>query len=82
MQTSIIKRQKMTNASTGKDNFIKKYDLWDTSQINAAKEVIKKIKSLDLDVLRISFPDQHGILRGKTIMASEVLSAFLSLIHI
>tara|TARA_B100001094_G_C18186132_1_gene803895 strand:+ start:651 stop:2111 length:1461 start_codon:yes stop_codon:yes gene_type:complete len=66
----------MTNASTGKDNFIKNFDLWDTSQINAAKEVIKKIKSLDLDVLRISFPDQHGILRGKTIMASEVLSAF------
>ena len=65
----------MTRASTGKDNFIKKFNLWNSDQTSAAKEVIKKIKALDLDVIRISFPDQHGILRGKTITASEINSA-------
>jgi glutamine synthetase len=65
----------MNNSSIGKNNFINRFGLWNNEQKSIAKEIIKKIKSLNLEVVRISFPDQHGILRGKTLLADEVSSA-------
>jgi glutamine synthetase len=38
-------------------------------------EVLKEVKTLGLKVVRFSFPDQHGVLRGKTLAASEVEAA-------
>lgn len=65
----------MTNASMGKDNFAERFGLWSDNQKAAAKDVEKQIKDFDLEVVRISFPDQHGILRGKTLVADEISSA-------
>lgn len=39
-------------------------------------EVLARIKSLGLETLRLSFVDQHGVLRGKTLVADAAGSAF------
>jgi len=38
-------------------------------------DVLRQIEAAGLGVLRLAFPDQHGILRGKTIMAGEAAGA-------
>ena len=65
----------MTNSSVGKDNFIERFGLWTNEQKSAAKEVTRQVNDLNLEVIRISFPDQHGILRGKTLVAEQISSA-------
>ncbi len=40
------------------------------------KEVLTRIKLEGLETLRLCFVDQHGVLRGKTLVASAVESAF------
>ena len=44
-------------------------------QRRAAREVEREIKRRKLEVVRFSFCDQHGVLRGKTLLASEAASA-------
>jgi glutamine synthetase len=39
------------------------------------KEILKEVKSKGIEVVRFSFADQHGILRGKTIAARALGSA-------
>ena len=39
-------------------------------------EVLKEVAARGLRSVRFSFADQHGILRGKTLDASEVKGAF------
>src|SRR4051812_19104358 len=36
------------------------------------------VEEKNLEVIRLAFPDQHGILRGKTIVASEAIAALES----
>ena len=36
------------------------------------------VEEQKLEVIRLSFPDQHGILRGKTLVASEALASLES----
>ena len=57
-------------------SFIEKYGLWSPEQQQAAREVQNRIRAEDLSVVRFSFPDQHGILRGKTLVAGGVEGAF------
>ena len=40
-----------------------------------AKDVLARIKSAGLETLRLSFADQHGVLRGKTLVISETEAA-------
>ena len=68
-------RNKMNNANMGRNNFVDRFGLWSDEQKLLAKDLVKKIKDLNLEVIRISFPDQHGILRGKTLVADEASSA-------
>jgi glutamine synthetase len=56
-------------------SFTDKHQLRDEDQQRAIAEVIERIKQDDLDVVRFSFADQHGILRGKTLSADAALSA-------
>src|SRR6195256_5379317 len=51
--------------------FVERHALWSDAQIEAAAEVDKLIEARGLEVVRLSFPDQHGILRGKTVMAAD-----------
>jgi glutamine synthetase len=52
-------------------DFVERHGLWSDAQAKAAGEVGKLIEARGLEVVRLSFPDQHGILRGKTVMAAD-----------
>ena len=56
-------------------NFVDRHDLWSDAQRRAATAVDKAIKQHKLEVVRFSFVDQHGTLRGKTLVASEASRA-------
>src|SRR5260221_11020723 len=52
-------------------SFIERHSLWNDAQSKAAVQVDRIIKKEELEVVRFSFADQHGVLRGKTLLASE-----------
>jgi glutamine synthetase len=54
--------------------FVERCSLWSDDQRRAAVEVARQAKTLG--VVRLSFPDQHGVLHGKTIVAAELDGAF------
>jgi glutamine synthetase len=56
-------------------SFVGRHDLWTDAQTRAATAVDKAIKQHKLELVRFSFPDQHGVLRGKTLVASEASRA-------
>jgi glutamine synthetase len=51
--------------------FVEKHGLWTDDQAHAAKLVAQAIKNQKLELVRFSFADQHGVLRGKTIVAED-----------
>jgi len=48
-------------------SFVDKHDLWTSAQRIAARELLKEVEERSLEAVRFSFPDQHGVLRGKTV---------------
>lgn len=52
-----------------------KAGLWTDDRKAAAREVERRIQAGGLSVVRLSFADQHGILRGKTLVAAEAGAA-------
>jgi glutamine synthetase len=52
-----------------------KAGLWDDDRQTAAREVERRILAGELTVVRLSFADQHGLLRGKTLTAGEIGAA-------
>ena len=52
-------------------SFVERHGLWSDEQFEAAAKADRWIEEHGLEVVRLSFPDQHGILRGKTVIASE-----------
>jgi glutamine synthetase len=55
--------------SVGRADFISRHGLYDPLQRQAAAEVLSRLQDDDILTVRISFADQHGILRGKTLIA-------------
>jgi len=64
------------DAST--DSFVSRHGLWTAEQEHTAAEVTRRIEADGLELVRFSFADQHGVLRGKTLIASEATSALRS----
>jgi glutamine synthetase len=58
--------------------FIEKFGLWTEEQQEAARAVLARVKGEGLRSVRVSFVDQHGLLRGKTIPASGLAAVFSS----
>src|SRR5262245_2290612 len=56
-------------------SFVERHGLWSEEQFAAAKRAEALIEEQRLEVVRLSFPDQHGILRGKQVMAADAVSA-------
>jgi glutamine synthetase len=56
-------------------SFVERHGLWSDEQKEAAGRLRKIVEAQKLEVIRLSFPDQHGILRGKTLVASEALAS-------
>ena len=55
----------------GRTGFVDRHGLWTADDAAEAERVVRLIEENDLEVVRLSFPDQHGLLRGKTVMAGE-----------
>lgn len=58
--------------------FVERHNLWTADQVRLGAEVERTIKKNKIEVVRFSFADQHGVLRGKTLLASEAASAMRS----
>jgi glutamine synthetase len=56
-----------------KRSFVAKHDLWSDEQHEAATRLRRICDERGIETIRFSFPDQHGIPRGKTLIASEAL---------
>ena len=59
-------------------SFVERHDLWSAEQKEAASRLRRIVDDKNLEVIRLSFPDQHGILRGKTLVASEAVNSLES----
>ena len=46
-------------------SFVERHGLWTEDQARKAKAVEQAIKKHKLELVRFSFADQHGVLRGK-----------------
>jgi glutamine synthetase len=55
--------------------FIERHGLWSDEEQRAAKRVEELVAAEGLEVVRFAFPDQHGILRGKSLVAHEAIAA-------
>ncbi len=60
------------------ESFVDRHGLWTPEQQKQAKAVEKEVAERGLGIVRLSFADQHGILRGKTVVAEELGSAMRS----
>lgn len=68
----------MTNASARSTvGFIDKYDLWTDEQRAAAEGVRRRIEEEGLSRIRIGWVDQHGIIRGKTLLVNDFLGSLV-----
>ncbi len=56
-------------------SFAERHGLWTDAQKEAAEETVQAIEAEKLELVRFSFADQHGVLRGKTLTAAEALGA-------
>jgi glutamine synthetase len=56
-------------------NFVARHALWSEQQTEAARRLRRIAEERNLETIRLSFADQHGILRGKTLVASEALAS-------
>jgi len=56
-------------------SFVARHALWSDEQKEAASRLRRIVEEKNLETIRLSFPDQHGILRGKTLVASEALAS-------
>jgi glutamine synthetase len=59
-------------------SFVGRHGLWSQEQKEAAGRLRRIVEEQKLEVIRLSFPDQHGILRGKTLVAGEALASLES----
>ncbi|MFL5043032.1 MAG: glutamine synthetase family protein [Xanthobacteraceae bacterium] len=64
----------MSRRASAAISFVERHQLWTDAAFDAAAGIDKAIKEHDLEVVRFSFVDQHGVLRGKTIVAAEAPS--------
>jgi glutamine synthetase len=51
----------------GRDGFVERHGLWTDAQFAAALQAQRTVDTHGIELVRVSFPDQHGILRGKTL---------------
>ncbi len=59
-------------------SFVERHGLWTDDQARTAKAVEQAIKKHKLELVRFSFADQHGVLRGKTVVAADAAALMRS----
>jgi glutamine synthetase len=63
------------SVATQTDGFISKHGIWNDEQHQAAAELRQRIELDQIRQVRIGWPDQHGIVRGKTLVAEDFLGS-------
>jgi glutamine synthetase len=58
--------------------FVDRHDLWTGEQRRAGAALEREIKRRKLELMRFAFADQHGVLRGKTLVVDEAIAALRS----
>ncbi|HWM10251.1 MAG TPA: glutamine synthetase family protein [Solirubrobacteraceae bacterium] len=51
----------------GRAGFIERHALWDDAEYAAAAQALRVIDEHGIELVRVAFPDQHGVLRGKAL---------------
>ena len=59
-------------------SFVERHGRWSAEQKEAAGRLARIVEERRLEVIRLAFPDQHGILRGKTLVAADALATLES----
>ena len=59
-------------------SFVERHGLWSAEQKDAAKRLAAIVEEKNLETIRLSFADQHGILRGKTLIARDAIASLES----
>jgi glutamine synthetase len=59
----------------GRAGFIERHALWDDAQYAAAAQAQRVIDEHGIELVRVSFPDQHGLLRGKSLTREAFAAA-------
>jgi glutamine synthetase len=68
----------MAKSVKSKSAFVERHQLWSAEQARFSAAVEKQIKARKLETVRFSFADQHGVLRGKTLLAQDAIAALRS----
>lgn len=64
------------SARTADEGFVRRFSLWSDEQREASERTLASLKEHNIRTVRLAFADQHGILRGKTIVAEALPAAF------
>ncbi|MFY0610429.1 MAG: glutamine synthetase [Hyphomicrobiaceae bacterium] len=67
-----------TSSTDLRDGLLARSGLLSAEGCRLAEDVIARVERDELETVRLVFPDQHGILRGKTIVAAALRAAFKS----
>ena len=55
-------------------SLVRDHGLWTEAQHDAARAMAGRIRADEIEVVRFVFADQHGVTRGKTLVAAEALA--------
>src|SRR6185312_4229885 len=59
----------------GSLSFVERHGLWSAEQKEAAKRLARIVEEKRLETVRLVFADQHGLLRGKTLIAEDAVAS-------
>ena len=62
----------------GRTGFVERHGLWTPEQAEAGADLAGRIDSGEIETLRFSFADQHGIARGKALIGEAAKAALAS----
>jgi glutamine synthetase len=62
----------LREGSIGRTEFVERHGLWTDEQRDAAERVAKTVEERNVQVVRLAFVDQHGLMRGKTVVKDEL----------
>jgi glutamine synthetase len=65
----------LSDISVGKVGFVERHGLWNDEQKEAARRARAQIEEQELRTVRVAWGDQHGVVRGKNVMAHDFLVA-------
>ena len=67
LTSNALARATNGDAAVGRVGFIRDHGLWSEAQAAAAHELVRRLDGLR--TIRVSWADQHGLVRGKTLPA-------------